>query len=76
MLLRRYLAFRGLGRVDQVKNEDSRNKGAEGVQQYIAEAHRVLAPRRRRALGLFPVAAARFTPAKDAGRGGGSLTMF
>jgi hypothetical protein len=36
MLLRRYFAFRGLGRVDQVENEDSHNEGAEGVQDNVS----------------------------------------
>ena len=78
MLLRGNFTFRGLGGIDKVEDEYSHNKGAEGVEQYIAEAHRWRGrlTHRRRALGLFPVAEARFTPAKDAGRGGGSLTMF
>jgi len=48
MLLRGDLSFRGLGRVDQVKNEDADDEGAEGVEQNVAEAQRGRAPRRRR----------------------------
>ena len=39
MFFCRYFAFRGLGGIDEVEDEDSHNKGAEGVEQYIAEAH-------------------------------------
>merc|ERR1712138_271667 len=40
MLLRGNFTFRGLGRVDEVEDEDSHNKGAEGVEEDVAEAHR------------------------------------
>ena len=49
MLLCGNFTFRGLGGIDKVEDEYSHNKGAEGVEQYIAEAHRGPAPRRRRA---------------------------
>ena len=39
MLLCGNFTFRGLGGIDKVEDEYSHNKGAEGVEQYIAEAH-------------------------------------
>ena len=36
MFFCRYFAFRGLGRVDEVEDEDSHNKGAEGVEEDVA----------------------------------------
>ena len=61
MLLCRDLAFCRLSGIDEVENEYSNNKSAEGVEEEVAEAHRWRGrlTHRRRALGLFPLAAAR-----------------
>ena len=77
MLLCRNFPFCGLSGVDEVEDEDSHNKGAEGVEQYIAEAHRgARAPRRRRAEGLLrPLwQSVDSRPPKHAERGSGPLT--
>jgi hypothetical protein len=66
MLLCGNFTFRGLGRVDQVKNEDAHDEGAEGVEEEVAEAHRCggRLTHRRRALGLFRLAAVDSRPPK------------
>ena len=53
MLLWRNFPFRGLGRVDEVEDEDSHNKGAEGVEQDVAEAHRGARAASTACWGLF-----------------------
>ena len=70
MLLRGDLSFRGLGRVDQVKNEDSHNKAQKAYKIMSPRPIGVRAPGRRRA-GEFAVTLAvsdASRPAKNAGQ--------
>ena len=66
MFFGRNLAFCRLSGIDEVENEYSNNKSAEGVEEEVAEAHRWRGrlTHRRRALGLFRLAAVDSRPPK------------
>ena len=75
MLLCRNFTFRGLGGIDEVEDEDSHNKGAEGVQDNVSQAHRGARAASTACWGVccFTWQRLDVTPAETAGRGGGPL---
>ena len=78
MFFCRDLAFCRLSGIDEVEDEDADDEGAEGVEQYIAEAHRWRGrlTHRRRALGVSSSSGSMSRPAKRQAAAVGRWELF